>query len=239
MGRYRWSDDPRYRHQRWWLQVDTSTGAAGAAPLTTGANEVDTGTYYVSETGGLADYTSELDCTRNGDDFTPGIDGEVTVGAEDVVVCAFTNTRKEGSIELKKKWVGTGGQTTLDIGTTVGGSEVDTQYRRRRRSPADDRCQRGRHGTYYVSETGGLADYTSELDCTRSGDDFTPGIDGEVTVGAEDRRRLQIHQHPQGRLDRAEEEVGRYRWSDDPRYRHHRWWLRGRHAVPAPPAQPR
>ena len=169
-------------------EVDTQlTGAAGAAPLTTGANDVDTGTYYVSETGGLADYTSELDCTRNGDDFTPGIDGEVTVGAEDVVVCEFTNTRKEGSIELKKKWVGTGGQTTLDIGTTVGGSEVDTQLTGAAgAAPLTTGANDVDTGTYYVSETGGLADYTSELDCTRNGDDFTPGIDGEVTVGAED-----------------------------------------------------
>ena len=92
------------------LNIGTSQGGSQVeyrhrqrdADGSTGANAVDTGTFYVSETGGLADYTSELDCTRNGDDFTPGIDGEVTVGAEDVVVCEFTNTRDTGMIEVIK-----------------------------------------------------------------------------------------------------------------------------------------
>ena len=32
------------------------------------------------------------------------------MGKNDVVVCTFTNTRKQGSIELKKNWVGTKGR---------------------------------------------------------------------------------------------------------------------------------
>jgi hypothetical protein len=39
------------------------------------------------------------------------------VGDGDVVVCTYTNTRHQGSVELKKEWVGTPGTTTLQIGT--------------------------------------------------------------------------------------------------------------------------
>ena len=43
------------------------------------------------------------------------------------MVCTFTNTRNQGSIELKKIWSGTGGQTTLNIGTSAGGIQTDSQ----------------------------------------------------------------------------------------------------------------
>src|SRR2546429_182411 len=39
----------------------------------------------------------------------------------------FTNTRKTGSVELKKVWSGTVGETTLNIGTAAGGSQVATK----------------------------------------------------------------------------------------------------------------
>ena len=45
----------------------------------------------------------------------------------DDVLCTFTNTRQQGSIELKKTWVGTAGQTTLQIGTSAGGTQTDSQ----------------------------------------------------------------------------------------------------------------
>src|SRR5205823_3631832 len=99
------------------------TGAAGAAPLTTGADIVDTGTYFVAETGGLANYDASLLAVDN---KGPNLATAVTVGANpsvavaqgDVVLCVFTNTRKQGSIELTKSWSGTAGQTTLNIGTS-------------------------------------------------------------------------------------------------------------------------
>ena len=73
------------------------TGASGAGPLTTGANVVPTGTFYVSETGGLTDYVSSLACTRNTIAFEAGANGSVTVGLDDVVVCTFTNSLKPRS----------------------------------------------------------------------------------------------------------------------------------------------
>ena len=58
------------------------------------------------------------------------------------------------TIELKKAWVGQPGQTTLNIGTTVGGSQVDTQLTGANGTPP---LSTGTNivgpGTFYVSET--------------------------------------------------------------------------------------
>ena len=73
--------------------IDTQlTGSAGAEPLTTGSNSVPTGTYYVSETGGLDGYSSELVCTDNTTPVTPGTNNSVSVTAGHTVVC-LTNTK--------------------------------------------------------------------------------------------------------------------------------------------------
>ena len=52
----------------------------------------------------------ELDCVDNSTDpATPvsvGANNSVDVTAGSVIVCTFTNTRNQGSIELKKHWVG-------------------------------------------------------------------------------------------------------------------------------------
>ncbi len=82
------------------------TGAGGAAPLTTGTKTVDTGTYYVSETGGLIDYTSALACTDNGQTVTPGAGNSLSVVTGHTVICTFTNTRKTGTVIVKKVMVG-------------------------------------------------------------------------------------------------------------------------------------
>src|SRR5438445_681589 len=102
------------------------TGLAGAAPLSTGANPVDTGSYYVSESGGLANYDGALrseerrvgkggsahNGIKDGNEPTvsPDANNGVAVGQGDVVVCTFTNTRKRGSIELCKVWSSAYGQ---------------------------------------------------------------------------------------------------------------------------------
>ncbi|MEI2702806.1 MAG: hypothetical protein V9E83_10445 [Baekduia sp.] len=170
-------------------QVDTQqTGAAGAAPLTTGANSVNTGTYYVSETGGLANYNGTLACTKNGNAYTPGANSSVVVSENDVVVCTYTNARKKGSVELVKAWTGTDpGQTTLQIGTSVGGTQVDTQQTGAAgASPLTTGSNSVATGTYYVSESGGLANYNGTLACTKNGNAYTPGANDSVVVGEND-----------------------------------------------------
>ncbi|MDH4178756.1 MAG: hypothetical protein OEV72_14400, partial [Thermoleophilia bacterium] len=175
------------------LRIGTSAGGADVAstPLSgvdgsTGALTVNTGTYYVSELlASPGDYTSALACTRNGDALTPGAGSSVTVGDGATVVCTYTNTRKTGSIELKKAWSGTAGDVTLRIGTSAGGSEVAS-------TPlsgvgGSTGAKIVDTGTFYVSELlASPGDYTSALACTRNGNALTPGTDGSVAVGGGD-----------------------------------------------------
>src|SRR5205814_10541379 len=62
----------------------------------------------------------------------------------------FTNTRQQGTIELKKHWVGTAGSTTLKIGTAAGGSQTASTAI----SGADGTttAKSVNTGAYYVSE---------------------------------------------------------------------------------------
>ena len=131
-----------------------------SAPLSTGAKTVDTGTYYVSETGGLTNYTASLACTDNGSPVTPGANNSLVVSKNDVVVCTFTNTIK-GTITLNKTWSGTPGQTTLNIGTSAGGTQVATQLTGAAGAgPLTTGAKTVTAGTYYLAETGGLTNYT-------------------------------------------------------------------------------
>src|SRR4029453_2153881 len=109
-------------------QVDT---VALTGDGTTGPNTVDTGTYFVAESlTTAANYTTGLACvdtsTEPATPVTVGANNAVSVGENQVVVCTFTNTRKTGSIELVKDFQGTAAPVTLNIGTTAGGSQVDT-----------------------------------------------------------------------------------------------------------------
>ena len=195
------------------------TGADGAAPLTTDSNAVDTGTFFVSETGGLTNYSSSLACfndngagggtandgIKNGTEptVTPGANNSVAVAANDDVVCTFTNTRNGGAIELVKEWVGTGGQTTLQIGTTAGDDDTDFQLTGADgAAPLTTDSNAVDTGTYFVSETGGLTNYSSSLACfndngagggtandgIKNGTEptVTPGANNSVAVAAND-----------------------------------------------------
>ena len=102
------------------LKIGTSAGgsqvdsqALVGANGTTGQNTVDTGTYFVAESfdspTNPADYTTTLDCTDNGQPVTPGASDSLAVTSGHAIVCTYTNTRKTGTIELKKTWNGTKG----------------------------------------------------------------------------------------------------------------------------------
>jgi len=104
--------------------VDTQlTGSNGAAPLTTGENPVDTNTYFISEVGGLAGYSTSVACfndigggtggvandgIKNGSEPTVsvGANGAVSVAKNADVVCTFTNTKfiHPGTIGFWKNW---------------------------------------------------------------------------------------------------------------------------------------
>src|SRR3954451_24054989 len=159
--------------------VQQQTGAAGAAPLTTGEQTVDTGNFFLSENGGLTDYTSSaFTCfndngagggtanngTKDGTEanVAVGANNSVSVTKNDDVVCSITNTRNQGKIELKKVWSGAGGQTTLNIGTTNGGHEVvQQQTGAAGAAPLTTGEQTVDTGNFFLSENSGLTDYTS------------------------------------------------------------------------------
>lgn len=179
-------------------QTDSQlTGTNGGGPLTTGQNTVNQGTYFMSETGGLSNYTTAALACFNDADNNGINNGEsaVTVGANDSVallasqhvICTYTNTRKQGTVELKKVWSGTAGQTTLNIGTSNGGSQVDTQQTGANgAAPLTTGANTVDTGTYYVSETGGLNNYGSSLSCTKNGQPEIPGANDSLVVGKDD-----------------------------------------------------
>jgi hypothetical protein len=106
------------------------------------------------------------------------------------VTCTFTNTRDTGTIELKKVWSGTAGQTNLNIGTIAGGTEVATvQTGASGGTPLTTGQQTVPTGTYYLSESGGLDGYTkSPLSCFNDTDNDGSKDTGEfeATVGSND-----------------------------------------------------
>src|SRR4029079_8225507 len=136
------------------------------------------------------DYTTTLACTDNGQAVTPGANSSLAVASNHVVICTYTNTRKQGSIELKKVWNGVKGNVTLKIGTAAGGTQVDSQ------SLVGADGTTGTNavdtGTYFVAESfdspTNASDYTTTLACTDNGDPVTPGASSR-RAGAAGRHR--------------------------------------------------
>ena len=175
------------------LQIDGVTKKANAVDGdNTGFITVNTGTHTVGEleVAGtpLSDYTSSISC-----DTTPVTAGDgttlggIVVAKGDAITCTITNSRNKGSIELKKIWSSTSGQTTLNIGTSAGGSQTDTkQTGVAGAGPLTTGANDVNTGTYYVSESGGLTDDSSSLACTKNGDAYVPGADDSIVVGKGD-----------------------------------------------------
>jgi hypothetical protein len=180
------------------LSIDQGATNIDSQPVTgdgtTGENPVDTGTFTVSESGGLANYDSSLSCFNDNGAGTGGVAGDgirngtepavasaggsVAVGQGDDVVCTFTNTRKRGAIELRKVWSGTASSATLNIGTSAGGSNVDTE------NVGASGGTTGQNdvdtGTFYVSEVvTNAANYTSALSCFNDNGAGTGGVAGD------------------------------------------------------------
>ena len=82
----------------------TDVGDEGSIP----AQVVNTGVYTLTETAGtdtdLDDYTSSLECRDATDAIVPSLNGQVTIGDGDAIVCTFTNVAKPqaGTIIVKK-----------------------------------------------------------------------------------------------------------------------------------------
>ncbi len=161
-------------------------------------NNLIGGTYNVTETLVTNWALGTVTCTNG---VTPSQSSNavaITITSGQTTNCTFTNTLQQGTIELKKVWVGTGGQTTLQIGTSAGGTQVDTQLTG---AAGADPLTTGQNsvnpGTYYMSESGGLANYsTAALSCFNDADNNgTNNGEASVTVGASDSVPVASKQH--------------------------------------------
>ena len=86
----------------------------------------------------------------------------MAIRASPFFTAAITNTRNRGAIELQKVWSGTPGQTTLQIGTSAGGSQTASQLTGAGGiAPQTTGEKAVNTGTFYLSETGGLTNYSS------------------------------------------------------------------------------
>ena len=138
---------------------------------------------------GIRDYGSSYACTREGAPYRSGAGTrvDVGVGSGDDVVCTFTNTRRGGTIELRKVWSGGTATTTLTVGSSVGDGDVASTTVGTDGTTAP---QAVGPGTYYLGETE-VPGFSAALTCLNlAGGRSTPvsagAFDG-VAVGAGDR----------------------------------------------------
>lgn len=133
---------------------------------TTGAQNLPTGSYAISETAGsgtsLSDYNSDLVCEDKEGPVTV-VEGKVDLADGQKIVCNFTNTRKTGTITVNKSLVPSDdpGQFDLLIGNISYASNVSDGGTT---GPITKPT-----GSYEITEKAGLdtdlADYNSELAC--------------------------------------------------------------------------
>ena len=146
---------------------------------------LNAGAFSVNEIYDPAEYTQSF----NGD-----CSGTMSVG--DSKSCTVTNTRNTGKIELQKDFVGSTDSVTINIGTTVSGSEVDTAALTNDGTTGENAVNTG---TYFVSETvqATPGNYSSALTCYNDvnhngivdGGDTTHSVNpttGEVYVGTDE-----------------------------------------------------
>lgn len=159
------------------------------------------GSYSVTE-GAQIDYDLTglvcTDPTNNSNIDLATRTAAINLAAGESVTCTFTNTLQKGTVELKKVWSGTAGQTTLNIGTSAAGSEIDHQQTGSNGTPPLTTGQNEVDtGTYYMSESGGLDNYSkSALSCYNDENDNGTN-DGEpsVTVGTNDSVAVGAGEH--------------------------------------------
>ena len=145
--------------------------------------------------------------------------------------CTFRNKAQNGTIELKKHWVGGAGNATLKIGSSAGGNEVASTTL----VGADGTTPQKQvnAGTYYVNEVfnspTSSSDYETVLACFNDLNNNGTKEERAVCLGRREQRgrgqcerscRLHLHQHPPAGLDRAEEDLGRDGGPDDAADRH-------------------
>ena len=112
------------------------------------------------------------------------------------VVCTFTNTRKTGTIKLKKHWVGTAGNASLAVGSSGPGS-ANVATGTANGADGDTGTSTVDTGTYFVSEAFDSNLYTKSLACFNDANNngVNDSSDSAVTVGANDSVAVGSGQH--------------------------------------------
>jgi len=164
------------------LQVDGADVATQVGDGGYGSKTVPTGTHTVGEAGAnLADYTSSTSC-KNGSDYTVDVSaaGAVNVTSGDTITCTITNTRKTGTIVVKKALAPSTDTGRFDL--RVDGGDVATQV-----GDGGTGSKTVPTGTHTVGEAGAnLGDYTSSTSCLdAAGAEVAKGT-GDVTVAVGD-----------------------------------------------------
>ena len=164
------------------LQVDGDNVATQVGDGGTGSKVVNTGTHTVGETGAnLADYSTSTSCTdAYGTEVAKGSSTlSVAVGDGDTITCTITNTRKTGTIVVKKLLLPATDGGKFDL--QVDGADVATQV-----GDGGTGSATVPTGTHTVGETGAtLVAYTSSTSCKDAeGTEVANGTgDVDVTVG--------------------------------------------------------
>jgi len=163
------------------LQVDGADVATQVGDGGTGSKVVNTGTHTVGESGAnLADYASSTAC-KNAAGYSVAVSaaGALNVGDGDTITCTITNTRKTGTIIVKKLLLPATDGGKFDL--KVDGADVATQV-----GDGGTGSKVVNTGTHTVGEAGAnLAAYTSSTSCADAeGTEVAKGTgDVDVTVG--------------------------------------------------------
>jgi hypothetical protein len=164
------------------LQVDGDNVATQVGDGGYGSKTVPTGSHTVGEAGAnLADYASSTSC-KNASGYPVDVSagGAVNLGSGDTITCTITNTRKTGTIVVKKQLLPATDGGKFDL--QVDGDNVATQI-----GDGGTGSKTVPTGSHTVGEAGGNLDaYTSATSCTDgAGTEVAKGT-GVLTVSVGD-----------------------------------------------------
>ncbi|HNI34061.1 MAG TPA: DUF5979 domain-containing protein, partial [Microthrixaceae bacterium] len=178
--------DPLQSGHTFDLKAGTTTVVDNATNGSTDSIVINSGPVTVSETStNLADYTTTIVCDDDGEPLAQGTDTSlaIVVPANGDVTCTFTNTRKTGTIEVRKHLSPTSDPGTFDL-------HIDDTVKK---AAATHNGTTGpvtvTPGNHTIAETAAtgtdMGDYTTSLTCIDTSEDEPVTVtNGTVNVPA-------------------------------------------------------
>src|SRR6185295_18036800 len=161
------------------LQVDGANVATQVGDGGYGSKTVVTGSHTVGETGAyLSNYSSSTAC-KNASGYSVAVSaaGAVNVGDGDTITCTITNTRKTGTITVKKQLIPASDAGKFDL--QVDGANVATQV-----GDGGYGSKTVPTGSHTVGEAGAyLSNYSSSIACKNGTYTVAVSPAGAVNVG--------------------------------------------------------